>query len=120
MQESTSKDRHQALIDSLISRGTYDLSDFELLTLLFGGCVPLAEAESCAREYTQEIGPPASLQSLDFTELTWTEGIGEARAAAIISGVELGRRSALRAFQGKGLAFLLDTTGATVPLWTPN
>lgn len=113
MREDARRDCHQAMIDSLVSRGTDDLSDFELLTLLFGGCVPLAEAESCAREYTQEIGPPTSLEPLDFTELTWIKGIGKAKAAAIVSGVELGRRSVLHAFRNKALQLPLDNAGAT-------
>lgn len=93
MHEDENRARHYVLIDSLTSRGPDHLSDFELLTLLFGGCVPLAEAESCAREYEQDLGPAASLEPLDFGELTWIKGIGEAKAAAIIAGVELGRRS---------------------------
>ena len=115
MPEGTSKDHHYALIDSLTERGPDDLSDFELLTILFGGCVPLAEAESCAREFTREIGPPASLQSMDFCEITWIKGIGEAKAAAIIAGVELGRRSERRASRGKAPLFPLDTTAAILP-----
>ena len=108
MQENSSADRLYALIDSLASRGPDYLSDFELLTLMFGGCVPLTEAEPRAREYREEIGPPASLQFLDFLELTCFKGIGEAKAAAIIAGVELGRRSPKRARRGERMLLAPD------------
>lgn len=113
MQEDTNADRHYALIDSLTSQGPDHLSDFELLTLLFGGCVPLSEAESCAHEYTREVGPPASLQSPDFLELTCIKGIGEVKAAGLIAGVELGRRSPMLARRGEALLPALDAGGKT-------
>ncbi|MBU4174048.1 MAG: hypothetical protein KKB90_03530 [Actinobacteria bacterium] len=93
MPEDPALDRHYALIGRLTSRGPDSLSDVELLTLLFGGCVPIAKAADRAREYTEELGPANTIVSLDLTELTFFEGIGEAKAAAVVAGVELGRRS---------------------------
>jgi len=113
MQENLSTDRHYTLIDSLVSRGPDCLSDFELLTLVFGGCVPLAEAGQRAHEYCKEIGPPASMQSLDFSELTFFKGIGEAKAAAIVAGVELGRRSSKSARRDDTLPLALDAARKT-------
>jgi len=115
MQENPRADRHYALIDTFTSQGPDNLSDFELLTLLLGGCVPLAEAEPRAREYSEEIGPPASLQSLDFLELTGFKGIGEAKAAAIIAGVELGRRSSRRAHRSEAMLLALDAARKVDP-----
>lgn len=93
MHNDSSAEHHYSLIFSLTSRGPGSLSDFELLTLMFGGCVPLSEAQARAQKYTGEIGPAISFQSPDFNELTWLKGIGEAKAAALVAGVELGRRA---------------------------
>lgn len=93
MPEDPALDYHYVLIGHLTSRGPDSLSDIELLTLLFGGCVPISKAADRALEYTEEIGPANTIVSLDFAELTFFEGIGEAKAAAVVAGVELGRRS---------------------------
>lgn len=93
MSNDSSAEHHYSLILSLASRGPDSLSNFELLILMFGGCVPISEAQARAQEYTEEIGPAISFQFLDFGELTWLKGIGEAKAAALVAGVELGRRA---------------------------
>jgi len=108
MPEDSAVERHYALINTLTSRGPDSLSDFDLLTLLMGGCVPVAEAADRALEYTEELGPPATMQTLDHGELTFFKGIGEAKAAAIVSGVELGRRSLRGVRHGERLASSCD------------
>ncbi len=100
--------RHYALIDNLRGKGPDSLSDLDLLTLLFGGCVPVAEAAERALEYTEELGPPASMQTLDLGELTFFKGIGEVKAAAVVAGVELGRRSLNGVHPGERLASSAD------------
>lgn len=106
--EDSAAEAHYALIDSLTSRGPDSLTDFELLTLAFGGCVPVREAADRALEYTQELGLPATLQALDHGELTFFKGIGEIKAAAIVAGVELGRRSLRGVRHGDRLASSAD------------
>jgi len=90
---STPTHDHHALIDSLTEAGHASLSDFDLLVLVMGGCVPPSKATALARRYAEEIGPPACLEDLDFSGLTSLEGIGPVKAAAIVAGIELGRRS---------------------------
>jgi DNA repair protein RadC len=99
---------HHALIESLISLGPDSLSDVELLTLAFGGCVPVREAALRALEYAECLGPPATIQWLDHLEMTFFKGIGEVRAAAVIAGVELGRRSLRGIRRGRRLASSAD------------
>lgn len=95
MKDGKPRERHRELIEILTTRGPDHLSDFELLTLAFGGCVSASRAEDCAREYEKELGPASSVEFLDFMELTWIKGIDEVKAAAIVAGVELGRRTPL-------------------------
>lgn len=85
-------ERHHALINAFAS-GPDKLSDFELLVLAFGACVPVAQAVDRALEYASELGPPATMQYLDMGEMTFFKGIGDVKAAGILAGVELGRRS---------------------------
>jgi DNA repair protein RadC len=99
---------HYALIFSLTSRGPDSLSDFELLTLMFGGVVPVAEAADRALEYTEELGAPATMEARDHGELTFFKGIGEVKAAALVAGVELGRRSLRGVRHGERLASSAD------------
>jgi len=99
---------HYALIDSLTCRGPETLTDFELLILMFGGVVPVADAADRALEYTQELGPPATMEALDQGELTFFRGIGEVKAAALVAGVELGRRSLRGVRRGERLASSAD------------
>jgi len=108
MPQDDAVERHYALIDTLTTRGPDNLSDFELLTLMFGGCVSVAVAAERAKEYTEELGPPATMQAQDHGELTWFKGIGEVKAAALVSGVELGRRSLRGVRRGERLASSAD------------
>lgn len=101
-------ERHYKLIEILTTCGPYDLTDLDLLTLMFGGCVPTTRAADLAREYTEELGPPASIQTLDHGELTWFKGIGEVKAAAIVAGPELGRRSLKGVRRGERLGSSAD------------
>jgi DNA repair protein RadC len=95
MEEQEPRKRHRELIQTLTTLGPDHLSDFELLILAFGGCVSVSRAEDCAREFERELGPASTVEFLDFVELTWIKGINEAKAAAIVAGVELGRRTPL-------------------------
>jgi len=99
---------HYDLIDILTTRGPDHLSDLDLLTLIFGGCVPVAHAASRALEYTEEFGLPVMIQTLDHGELTFFKGIGEVKAAAIVAGPELGRRSLRGVRRGERLASSAD------------
>ncbi|MHB8894329.1 MAG: JAB domain-containing protein [Candidatus Geothermincolia bacterium] len=101
-------ERHYALIDTLTGRGPDQLTDLELLALVFGGCVPVAQAAERALEYIEYLGPPASIQTLDHGELTFFKGIGEVKAAAIVAGPELGRRSLKGVRHGERLASSAD------------
>jgi DNA repair protein RadC len=99
---SPASDRHFELINVLTTRGPVHLSDFDLLTLAFGGLVPVNEAADRALEYTKELGPPATMQCLDFLELTFFKGIGDVKAAALVAAVELGRRAGKQASRNIG------------------
>ena len=106
---------HHALIDSLTSCGHSSLSDFELLVLMFGGCVPVLQATALAKEYVKELGPPATMEDMDFCELTFFKGIGEVKAAALVAGVELGRRSLAGRKPGQRLGSSADVYNTLWP-----
>jgi DNA repair protein RadC len=92
-------ERHQDLIYRFTGHIPDAFTDFELLTLAFGALVPVAQAEDRAREYERELGPAGTIQFLDFMELTFFKGIGDAKAAGILAAVELGRRAQLNSVQ---------------------
>lgn len=101
-------DHHYKLIDTLTGCGPGHLTDFDLLTLMFGGCVSVAHAVDLANEYLDYLGPPATIETLDHGELTCFKGIGEVKAAAIVAGPELGRRSLKGVRHGERLASSAD------------
>ena len=106
---------HRALIDSLTSRGSTTLSDIELLVLMFGGCVPVSQARALATEYVTEMGPPATMEDMDFCELTFFKGVGEVKAAALVAGVDLGRRSLAGRRPGQRLGSSADVYNTLWP-----
>lgn len=108
MPEDPRAERLNKLIGVLTTQGPEPLSDLELLTLAFAGCVRAIDAEDKAIEYTEYLGAPCTMQWLDHLEMTMFKGIGEVKAAAIIAGVELGRRSLRGAVRGDRLASSVD------------
>lgn len=110
MSQDAAVTRHYELIELLVTCRVDSLTDTELLTLVMGGLVPVSKAAERAREYTTllELGPPAGIEPLDHGELTWLDGVGEVKAAAVIAGVELGRRSLRGVRHGERLASSSD------------
>jgi len=99
---------HRALIDTLTARGPRQLSDLDLLTLVFAGCVPVARASDLAAACAREVGPPAALEAHDWVELRRIKGLGDVKAAAIVAGPELGRRSLRGVRRGERLGSSAD------------
>lgn len=84
--------------ERLLRLGPAALSDSELLAILVGSGTRAEPADSIAHHLLRFVrGSLARLYRLHPGELRQIHGIGDARSAAILAGMELGRRMLLRA-----------------------
>lgn len=72
--------------------GPQSLNSAELLAVLLRTGVSGESAIDLGQRLLQTFGGLAGLQRADFTVLEGTHGMGEAKAAALIAAIELGRR----------------------------
>ena len=79
--------------ERLFSRGAAALSDTELLALLLGAGSAGGTALDLARRCLTRHGSVRALLSATATSLCSSDGLGPARAARIVSAMELARRS---------------------------
>lgn len=78
--------------EKLLERGAGALSDAELLALFLGSGTPGRDAVATARGLLAGHGPLRRLLDRSAKDLTLLEGIGPARACALVAALELGRR----------------------------
>ena len=78
--------------EKLIERGAQALSDAELLAILLGSGLKGGSAVDLARSLLADFGSLRELLSADWTEWRGRPGIGPARYAALMAGLELARR----------------------------
>jgi DNA repair protein RadC len=83
--------------ERLLRLGPADLSDSELLAILVGSGTRAEPADAIAHHLLRFVqGSLVRLYRLHPSELRQLHGIGDARGAAILAGMELGRRMLLR------------------------
>ncbi|BDD05933.1 RadC family protein [Aureibacter tunicatorum] len=79
--------------EKLLLKGKHNLSDAELLAILLGSGTKSLSAVDLAKSILKESDNNLnSLAKLNFNELIKFKGIGSAKAIAIISALELGKR----------------------------
>jgi DNA repair protein RadC len=79
--------------EKLLLKGTAALSDAELIAILLGTGTASTSAVDLAKTVLQSVGHNLDdLARLSVNDLMKIKGIGEAKAIAIISALELGRR----------------------------
>ena len=79
--------------ERLSSRGREALSDAELLALQLRSGTCGASASDLAADLLAEFGDLRRLSAATAEELTAVPGVGQAKAASIVAGFELGRRA---------------------------
>jgi DNA repair protein RadC len=80
--------------ERLLARGADALTDAELIGILFGSGVRGLTAVDLGRDLLAGAGGLRSIERTAPAELAGRRGIGEARAARLLAGIELGRRAA--------------------------
>lgn len=79
--------------EKLRDKGKHTLSDAELIAILIGSGTVSLSAVELARQILQQVNNDLNaLAKMDLKELKKFKGIGEAKAIAIVSALELGRR----------------------------
>src|SRR6185436_8165813 len=78
--------------EKLVARGVAALSDAELLALLLGSGTPGRSALRIARALARR--SPVELAGWPLTRWLRVQGIGPARATAVLAAFEIGRRAA--------------------------
>ncbi len=84
---------HERPRERLAALGVQALSDRELLALILRSGVKGKSAIDLASELLLEFGGVAGVQLARFEELAGWPGMGPAKAASVIAGLSLGRRS---------------------------
>jgi DNA repair protein RadC len=78
--------------EKLSRAGAHALGDNELLAILIGSGIPGGNALALANEILEGVGGLLGLLRATREELLQVRGVGEARAAQLLSAFELGRR----------------------------
>lgn len=79
----------------MLERGAADLSDTELVAAVLGTGAGGRSAAVIAAEMLERYGGPAGLARAGPAQLAESPGLGQARACAVMAGMELGRRAAV-------------------------
>jgi DNA repair protein RadC len=79
--------------ERLLRTGPHTLSDAELLAILLRVGRRDASAVEVARDLLQQLGGLQGLANRGFGELCRVSGIGPAKAAQVLAGLELGKRA---------------------------
>ncbi len=83
--------------EKLIHQGPLNLSNTELVAILIGSGSPNSNAVDLSRRILQSVDFDLHrLAAMDCSDLTKFHGIGLAKAVAIVSAMELGRRRAIK------------------------
>ncbi len=89
--------------EKLLERGPEALKEYELVAALIGRGVPGRDALAIGREVAKLL-EEKGLEGLSAERLTAIEGLGEAKAAQILAGIELARRHLQRSGRKIGSA----------------
>ena len=82
--------------EKLIAKGKNSLSNAELVAILIGSGNRTESAVALSKRILQSVdGNINALAKLSLTKLTTFKGIGEAKAIAILTALELGKRRQL-------------------------
>ena len=81
--------------EKMLQRGIDALTDAELLAIILGSGTRELSAIGLARQVLKQVGSLAQLARCGVPELVAIKGIGPAKAIAIVSAFELGRRKGL-------------------------
>lgn len=84
-----------------MSRGAHSLTDAEIIAILLRVGVRGKSAVELARELLKRFGTLQAMMSAPLTAWDGTKGLGKAKLAQLLAGLELGRRASLPALREK-------------------
>ena len=87
--------------ERLLSRGAHTLTDAEVIAILLRVGVRGKSAVELARELLKRFGTLQSMMSAPLTAWDGIKGLGKAKLAQLLAGLELGRRASLPALREK-------------------
>lgn len=81
--------------ERLLSRGSHSLTDAEVIAILLRVGVQGKSAVELGRELLKRFGTVQAMMSAPVTAWDGMKGLGKAKCAQLLAGLELGRRAAL-------------------------
>lgn len=87
--------------ERLLSRGAHSLSDAEVIAILLRVGVRGKSAVELAREMLKRFGTLQEMMSAPLSAWTGMKGLGKAKLAQLLAGLELGRRASLPTIREK-------------------
>ncbi len=87
--------------ERLLSRGAHSLTDAEIVAILLRVGVRGKSAVELARELLKRFGTLQAMMSAPLTAWGSLKGLGKAKLAQLLAGLELGRRASLPALREK-------------------
>ena len=85
--------------ERLLSHGAHSLTDTEVIAILLRVGVRGKSAVELARELLKRFGTVQAMMSAPLTAWDGTKGLGNAKLAQLLAGLELGRRAGLPALR---------------------
>jgi len=87
--------------ERLLARGSHALTDAEIIAILRRAGIPGKNAVELGRELLKRFGTIQAMMSAPLTAWDGIKGLGSAKRAQLLAGLELGRRAALPAVREK-------------------
>ena len=87
--------------ERLLSRGAHSLTDAEIIAILLRVGVRGKSAVELARELLKRFGSIHSMMSAPMTAWDGVKGLGKAKRAQLLAGLELGRRAGIPSLREK-------------------
>ena len=87
--------------ERLLSRGAHSLTDAEVIAILLRVGLQGKSAVELARELLKRFSTLQAMMSVPLTAWDGIKGLGKAKRAQLLAGLELGRRAALPAMREK-------------------
>jgi DNA repair protein RadC len=87
--------------ERLLSRGAHSLTDAEVIAILLRIGVQGKSAVELARELLKRFGTVQAMMSAPLTAWDGIKGLGNAKLAQLLAGLELGRRAGLPTLREK-------------------
>ncbi|MBI4744930.1 MAG: DNA repair protein RadC [Actinobacteria bacterium] len=106
--------------ERLLNSGALSLSDVELLAIILGSGTKNKTSLQLSQNILSEFGSIGILSKATFSELSGIKGIGEAKAAAILASIELGKRLIIASKQKEKEKIVISSPEDAVNILIPD